>query len=36
MEGDDFEWDDRKAAINFRRHKVSFRRLAMSSTIPSR
>ena len=24
MEGDDFEWDDRKAAINLRRHKVSF------------
>jgi uncharacterized protein len=24
MDGDDFEWDERKAAINFRRHKLSF------------
>jgi uncharacterized protein len=24
MDGDDFEWDERKAAINLRRHKVSF------------
>ena len=24
MEADDFEWDDRKAAINLHRHKVSF------------
>jgi uncharacterized DUF497 family protein len=24
MDGDDFEWDERKAAINLRRHKLSF------------
>jgi uncharacterized protein len=24
MEGDDFEWDERKAPINLRRHRVSF------------
>ena len=24
MGGDDFEWDERKAAINLRRHRVSF------------
>jgi uncharacterized protein len=24
MEVGDFEWDDRKAAINLRRHKISF------------
>jgi uncharacterized protein len=24
MNGDDFQWDERKAAINLRRHKISF------------
>jgi uncharacterized DUF497 family protein len=24
MQGDGFEWDDRKAVANFRRHRVSF------------
>jgi uncharacterized DUF497 family protein len=24
MDGDDFEWDERKAAINLHRHKLSF------------
>jgi uncharacterized DUF497 family protein len=24
MNSDDFEWDERKAALNLRRHKVSF------------
>jgi uncharacterized DUF497 family protein len=24
MEGDDFEWDERKAALNLRRHRISF------------
>jgi hypothetical protein len=24
MDGDDFEWDERKAANNLRRHKLSF------------
>jgi uncharacterized DUF497 family protein len=24
MRGDEFEWDERKAAINLRRHKISF------------
>ena len=24
MDGDDFEWDEPKAAINLRRHRVSF------------
>jgi len=24
MEGEDFEWDEHKAAINLRRHKISF------------
>lgn len=26
MDGDDFEWDERKAASNLRRHKLSFLR----------
>jgi uncharacterized protein len=25
MEGDEFEWDDAKAEVNLRKHKISFR-----------